>query len=104
MNGEIKQEWVDALRSENYEQDTGSLRTKGDLFCCLGVLCDIVDRSGWHSAMESWRYAWDGDTALLPERVHVVSGLSHVEAEILMGMNDNRASFKEIADYIEKNL
>lgn len=40
MNSQIKQQWVAALRSGKYSQDTGVLRsTEG--YCCLGVLCDL---------------------------------------------------------------
>lgn len=40
MSKENIRKWVDALRSGEYEQATGQLRTnKG--FCCLGVACDL---------------------------------------------------------------
>ena len=40
MNPEIKAKWVAALRSGEYKQGRGQLRSE-DLFCCLGVLCDL---------------------------------------------------------------
>ncbi|MEK6860522.1 MAG: hypothetical protein AABY07_00995 [Nanoarchaeota archaeon] len=39
MNPELKQNWVDALRSNRYEQGNLYLTNRG-MFCCLGVLCD----------------------------------------------------------------
>jgi len=40
MNEQIKQKWVNALRSGEYEQCESNLhKNKG--FCCLGVLTDI---------------------------------------------------------------
>ncbi len=33
--------WIRALESGEYEQGQRSLRTEGDLFCCLGVACDL---------------------------------------------------------------
>ena len=46
----LKQRWVDALRSGEYQQTTGVLhRTHSDEddepvgHCCLGVLCDLLD-------------------------------------------------------------
>lgn len=56
MNPEIKQKWLDALRSGEYEQAKGALRKQddegNDLFCCLGVLCDIVAKGDWVEAQE----------------------------------------------------
>lgn len=36
-----------ALRSGKYEQGQGKLRSNHNEFCCLGVLCDLVDPLGW---------------------------------------------------------
>lgn len=46
MNKEIKARWVDALRSGDYKQGTGALRSKDDEFCCLGVLMDLAVKAG----------------------------------------------------------
>ena len=40
MNPEVKQKWIDALRSGKYEQGSGKLRGANG-YCCLGVLCDL---------------------------------------------------------------
>lgn len=40
MNPEVKKEWVDALRSGNYSQTTGTLRDSSG-YCCLGVLTQL---------------------------------------------------------------
>lgn len=45
MNPEIKTEWLAALRSGEYKQETGILRARGG-FCCLGVLCDLYVKKG----------------------------------------------------------
>jgi len=45
MEQKIKEKWIAALRSGNYEQGQGALRradVTGDKYCCLGVLCEIV--------------------------------------------------------------
>lgn len=44
--------WVAALRSGNYKQGKGRLRTSGengkqDEFCCLGVWCDLRSKPKW---------------------------------------------------------
>lgn len=49
MNTEVKQQWVEALRSGQYEQGTGRLHRAENgvsLFCCLGVLCDLAVKAG----------------------------------------------------------
>lgn len=48
MNPEIKARWVAALRSGEYEQATGQLRNEHGEFCCLGVLCDLLQPSDWN--------------------------------------------------------
>lgn len=44
-NKENIRKWVDALRSGEFKQGTGRLRT-GDSYCCLGVACEIAKREG----------------------------------------------------------
>lgn len=39
---EFIREWVDALRSGEYRQGGGVLRSSDDRFCCLGVACDLL--------------------------------------------------------------
>ena len=41
MKPQIKKLWVAALRSGEYTQGIGRLRTDDNKFCCLGVLCAI---------------------------------------------------------------
>lgn len=41
MKSDIKQKWIDALRSGKYRQALGSLKEGSNKYCCLGVLCDI---------------------------------------------------------------
>jgi hypothetical protein len=53
MDAELKRKWVEALRSGKYEQASGKLRV-GNKFCCLGVLCDLVDPEKWN------RGEWSG--------------------------------------------
>jgi hypothetical protein len=42
MNPEIKQLWLDALRSGKYEQGKLMLKPTESSYCCLGVLCEIA--------------------------------------------------------------
>lgn len=49
MNAEVKQQWLEALRSGEYKQGQEQLHKtgpEGDRFCCLGVLCDLALKAG----------------------------------------------------------
>lgn len=45
MDQDIKNRWIDALRSGNYKQTQNFLSTS-DGYCCLGVLCEIAVQDG----------------------------------------------------------
>ncbi len=50
MDNQLKEQWVKALRSGRYKQGIHALRTREDgqplEYCCLGVLCNIMERAG----------------------------------------------------------
>lgn len=118
MKAEIKQLWVAALRSGEYQQTEGQLRN-GDQMCCLGVLCDLATKAGIGQ--------WDGNEFLTIEGENVVgvdaqlpsefvrdwAGLPSTSPEIgegpLTDMNDGingfeQSNFAQIADMIEEYL
>ena len=74
MNQQIKQRWIEALKSGEYQQGYEALRYNNK-FCCLGVLTDLyIKEHGlqWHKAATD--------------------------------LNDGtNASFEEIAGYIEQD-
>jgi hypothetical protein len=115
MNKELKARWVAALRSGKYAQGQGYLRV-GDNFCCLGVLCDIIDSKGWTPntspydgsqwLVDSIHWWWsDGDgcaAGALPVKVlNRINLFDEQEEFVLMDMNDSGKTFEEIALYIE---
>lgn len=109
MNPDLKQKWIDALRSGKYEQGQGSLRSSNNRFCCLGVLCDIYDDSKWKDIDgegDCVFYFADGDKrgSFLPEVIGRSTGVGADHQTTLANMNDHGESFTEIADYIEENL
>lgn len=98
----LKERWIEALRSGRYKQARGRLR-KGDCFCCLGVLCDLYDPSGWE--MPSGETMYRDSISYLPNEINRVSGITGNLELQLAEMNDSgRKSFAEIADWIEANL
>lgn len=103
MNAEIKAKWLDALRSGKYKQGTHTLQ-KNNCFCCLGVLCDIVEPEGWDEGVTDGMVLHDGVQDFPTDRFLEKVGLFADEAGTLAEMNDHGQSFAEIADYIEANL
>lgn len=101
MNNEIKEKWVKALRSGQYEQGQHYLKS-GDKFCCLGVLCDLAAKEG---ICEQVMDRFDDHDTLLPLSVQKWAGLAanpHMGGRYLSGMNDSGTPFKYIALVIEE--
>ena len=111
MNPQIKQKWVDALRSGEYQQCRGYLR-KEDGFCCLGVLCDLYIKENnveWqHNEVDD--YFYENHSFIPPSSVVEWSGIAdsnpfvNDEIDTLGGLNDKGFTFNEIADVIEEHL
>lgn len=128
---ENRKKWVEALRSDKYEQTTGFLK-RNNGYCCLGVLCDLageefVPRSSVYAepgtfeihlgkdeygcfhgeALDATQKAMDfvglrTDIGSF-EQVHGDDGEIIGEHTTLADENDAGASFSEIADIIESN-
>jgi hypothetical protein len=103
MKQALKDKWLAALRDGNYEQGTYFLRTADEKFCCLGVLCDIVDPSKWVycSSVDAFEY---GNINFPNEAFLCKVWLSTSAAKALAGTNDQGMSFEEIADVIEREI
>lgn len=129
MREEVKNKWVKALRSGEYEQGTGKLHKDGKL-CCLGVLCELAkeDLKDELSIYKSkLGYVFYGEKAEVPPtEVRDWSGMDHcqgelkevvpvlmvpyrddvekmIDAKYLTDFNDNGYDFNQIADLIEQN-
>lgn len=128
MNPEVKAEWLAALRSGDYEQGAGFLRTDDNKYCCLGVLCAIAETYGVIDTPEllektsiSYTYIFDyhgidtAENSVLPDPVRKWAELSSDVGMLpitdedgdklsLAFLNDNGTSFEEIANLIEEHL
>ena len=118
MKIEIKEKWLDALRSGEYKQGTKKLRTRFDEYCCLGVLCDIYNKEtregSWRESDFSYEFINEGKpnvTIYLPSYIAKWAGLSETDPRIkskgnqpISHINDKGTSFNEIAELIEKEL
>lgn len=130
MKTEIKQKWVDALRSGKYEQGSEKLRSHQG-YCCLGVLCDLYSQEqntewDFHGAyeeentpMDYWYF--DGESEFLPESVREWAGFSVASPQVkvyvtdddeddwfynedIANLNDNGYTFNALADLIEQQF
>jgi hypothetical protein len=123
MNKEVKQKWIEALRSGMYKQGEGYLR-QGDKFCCLGVLCDLYlqenkDCEGWYfyslfqkTADPTKVFGILGENQVLPYSIAKWAGLPSKSPTVINNntevfldvLNDDGESFKSISDLIEESL
>lgn len=120
----LRKRWVKALRSGKYKQGRGFLchyerNAQEPSYCCLGVLMDLVaKRLGYcketHPETPIVDFRRDHRTfassALLEDVVvliDLIDGFGFIERGArwpsLAAMNDDGASFDEIADMIENN-
>lgn len=121
MKPQIKQKWLDALRSGEYEQCESNLHKNGG-FCCLGVLTDLYIQE--HSDC-SWKEYESNDKQLyysfvgikieysyLPDEVVEWADLSSENPRVvsdrvwthLSDLNDCGFNFEKIANLIEGQL
>lgn len=115
MDLRIKKLWLKALRSGDYEQTKGTLRSNVG-FCCLGVLCNLAEREGIVTsnlvdAGASGSYYTYGEResdSVLPIEVRNWAKTEDdpmIDGESLSEWNDAKGyDFKQIADLIEKGL
>lgn len=130
MNPEVKQKWIDALRSGKYEQGSEKLRTVTG-YCCLGVLCDLYAqehdtqwefRGNEETNLQPMDYWYFGDQSeFLPESVMDWAELKtpnpNVRIDVedgdednwyyqdqIANVNDSGYSFNQIAEVIQQQL
>ena len=114
MNEQVKQKWLSALRSGDYQQTQLKLHTE-DGFCCLGVLCDLYGKEHnveWDLVEDEDHnyYMFQNQPASLPLSVMEWAGTGRHNPYIgsqsftLAEFNDNGYAFNEIADLIEEHL
>ena len=133
MDKAVMEEWVAALRSGKYRQGQSMLRVFDseqeppmNRFCCLGVLCDIFSETrtdcSWASCGSCDAFAFgvkgqDFNCKALPDAVrhwadmrskvgylyNPESGNQLEDEYSLVYLNDAGCTFKQLADWIERN-
>ncbi len=99
--------WIEALRSGNFKQVGGALRSY-DGFCCLGVACEVYKKElhgKWikYETRNIFRTDdFETTTGCLGPKLLKLLGLTGKQETELIGMNDSGGkTFNEIADYLE---
>jgi hypothetical protein len=124
----VKSQFLEALRSGDYDQGNLQLRTYSDKFCCLGVLTDLAVKAGvvrWVESEHGWGVrerlpngTEQINTTDLSDKVMRWAGLevetcrsgniytsTNYQEDNLMHFNDEKnLSFEQIADIVEENL
>lgn len=109
----LKEAWITALRSGEYKQGKGVLRTAEGEYCCLGVLGEILektDEATFTRTETGLCYVirdsmGSGSTTKLPNTLLEKIGLPYEAQEDLVEMNDNQGySFTQISNWIKEYL
>lgn len=115
LDPEFKKDWVEALRSGEYQQGRQALCSGsedgllGVSWCCIGVGADVgLDLEWEETRIGVWALVLhDGGrstTSLIQHELDAL-GLTASDQRALISMNDaSRRTFGQIADWIEANL
>lgn len=112
MNPEVKAKWTAALRSGDYTQGEGALKSHEGKYCCLGVLCDLHAKEHQGTWKNDGRSVdgYLGSLFILPDEVQAWAGCEKSNPTVMQGqkalstLNDHGKSFAEIADIIDEQL
>lgn len=125
MKEDIKERWITALDSGEYEQARGALHRAGRFFCALGVLGDlyvketgkgewctpddvVTHERGWYLLGHYLRVgSAAGSYVSLPWEVLLWAGLPVTKAKRVVEWNDGPEeprTFSEIAVLVKENL
>lgn len=87
------------LRSGNFQQGSGKLRSTADEYCCLGVACNVLDPTRWTDGLRNYSYRYGYLSLVLPEdAVLAAFGLDHLDAQELAELNDGIRVYKDDED------
>jgi hypothetical protein len=102
MRKSVKTRWLDALKSGEYEQGTGSLMFEddsyGSRYCCLGVLLDI-EKCLEENPKERWH-----SEGMPTKKFLKVVGLDSDYADGLASVNDDSNDFDDVIKMIEQEV
>lgn len=96
MNPEIKEIWIEALKSGKYTQGTNYLQCNGKL-CCLGVLCELAIENGIPLKKEVSLIEKDGMTHVVVKYNKFSEGLPE-EVQEWSCISTEEGAFKYVID------
>jgi hypothetical protein len=109
---DIKEKWLEALRSGKYKKGKDCL-LNDDKYCCLGVLCEIQERPKNH--IHEFKFSFDGNTGSLNTDNSLYETLNSLgyfngfkikiegkEYMTLAYINDESETFDNVIEIIEK--
>ncbi len=102
VDKKLKAKWVTALRSGKYTQGKGVLKDCNGSYCCLGVLCHVAGKR-----IPAHTMNLDNSPSLRKLRDSLSLGVEidgNKQCELTVMNDDKNRSFKQIADWIEKNV
>jgi hypothetical protein len=91
-------------QNHRYKRTSTHLRTELRRFSVLGVLGDGINPTGWELYGSKWRMMGFADPKTLPNIISEQAKLSLTTQHFLCSMNDGIVTFKQAADWIERNL
>jgi hypothetical protein len=104
MKKEILEKWIETLRSGEYQQGNGKLRS-GKHYCCLGVLCEAAGMEKSQDYISVFKLPDGQDTTgtgTLGTAALKYLGMAFHTQETLIALNDDqRLNFDQIAQWIE---
>lgn len=121
LTDEVMRKWIEALRSGEYKQGFGTLKMSTDddpdnksehQFCCLGVLCDVLEVPNKPIKEDTDEYWFLFDFTKYEVSYENFDNLPitisdellnhyNIDTHKLVSMNDEDSStFRDIADYI----
>lgn len=115
MKKQIAKLWANALRSGDYKQGRGQLRTEQNKFCCLGVLCNLHALAHPEiAAKQSRKDSYLGSLSFLSEEVIKWAGIKAsnyslkysgevISCSLIRDNDGLKKNFKQIADTIDKH-
>lgn len=115
---EIIEKWCQALESGQYQKGVGKLKDEDGNYCCLGVLCEILELESEPFYDEFlFHYGKESDSEILPSSLArdlsinncggfrecvEYQGLSYISLTDLNDQSD--ITFPEMAQIIRKNF
>ena len=115
MTPELKEKWIEALRSGDFPKGKSTLLNDQGQYCCLGVLCEIHDEVdkvekffGNFGKIKNLFFHKDHpddwNTVFLPYSVREKVGISVPDMHKVAEINDISDDFSNAITYIEENL